>query len=197
MDSLKSEIAALAARWVAEEGLDYGAAKRRAVKQLGLPGRTALPGNDELEEAVAQYLALYCADTQPAELLALRRLALVWMERLAAFRPHLIGPVWQGTATRLSDITLQLFCDDCKSAELWLIDQGLSYEPRTAAGLRGEAVQALSLPVFCPELKESVGVHLLILDHDDIRGALRSDGKGRALRGGLEAVRQLLADGPA
>ena len=43
MDSLKSEIAATAARMVVEEGLEYGAAKRRAVKQLGLNARSALP----------------------------------------------------------------------------------------------------------------------------------------------------------
>ena len=36
------EIAAQAARWVVEEGLEYGAAKRRAAKQLGLSGRGAL-----------------------------------------------------------------------------------------------------------------------------------------------------------
>ena len=43
MDALKLEIAAVAARMVVEEGLEYGAAKHRAVKQLGLPSRTALP----------------------------------------------------------------------------------------------------------------------------------------------------------
>ena len=35
--------------------------------------------------------------------------AVEWMERMAAFRPHLGGAVWHGTATRLSDIYLQ-FC---------------------------------------------------------------------------------------
>ena len=45
MDSAKSEIAATAARMVVEEGLEYGPAKRRALRQLGLPARTALPDN--------------------------------------------------------------------------------------------------------------------------------------------------------
>ena len=88
MDSLKSELSAVAARLVVEEGLEYGPAKRRALKQMGLPLRTALPGNDEVEDAVVTYLSVFCADTQPGELLALRRLALVWMERMAVFRPH-------------------------------------------------------------------------------------------------------------
>ena len=103
---LTMEIAQTAARLAVEDGLDWGSAKRRALRELGLPARTALPDNEVLEAAVREYLALFCADTQPGELQALRRLALVWMERLAAFRPHLCGAVWYGSASRLSDICL-------------------------------------------------------------------------------------------
>ena len=192
MDSLKSEIAAMAARMVVEEGLEYGPAKRRAVKQLGLNARNALPDNDSLEDAVREYIALFRADTQPAELAALRRLALAWMERLAPFRPHLGGAVWHGTATRLSDIYIQLFCDDPKSAEIALIEKGVTYEARTVTGFRGEPVEALSLSSVSRELNEAIGVHLMIYDHDDVRGALRPDAKGRPPRGDLGAVRALL-----
>ncbi len=194
METLKSEISAVAARLVVEEGLEYGPAKRRAVKQMGLPLRTALPGNDEIEDAVVEYLSVFCADTQPGELLALRRLALVWMERMAAFRPYLGGAVWHGTATRLSDIYIQLFCDDSKSAEISLIDHQVDYVPRTVSGFNGEAVEALSVHAFCPDLKEDVGVHLLVYDHDDVRGALKPDAKGRLPRGDMVAVRRLLHD---
>lgn len=194
MDTQKSEISAAAARLVVEEGLEYGAAKRRAVKQLGLPARSALPGNDEIESAVMEYIALFCAETQPHELLALRRLALTWMERLAAFRPHLGGAVWHGTATRLSDIYIQLFCDDSKSAEISLLDQRVNYVPRTITGMHGESVEALSVHAFCADLNEEVGLHLLIYDRDDQRGALRPDAKGRSPRGDLAALRRLLHD---
>ena len=192
MDTLKSEIASAAARLVVEEGLEYGPAKRRAVKQLGLPARTALPGNDEIEEEVREYIALFCADTQPGELLALRQLAAVWMARLAEFRPHLGGAVWHGTATRLSDVYIQLFCDDCKSAEIALIDHQVSYVPHTVTGFHGESVEALSVHAFCAALKEEVGVHLMVYDHDDVRGALRPDAKGRSPRGDLVAVQRLI-----
>jgi hypothetical protein len=197
MESLKSEIAAVAARMVVEEGLDFGAAKRRAVKQMGLPGRTALPGNEEVEDEVMDYIALFCADTQPGELLALRRLALVWMARMSAFKPYLGGPVWHGSATRLSDIYLQLFCEDSKSAEIALIDHGVDYVPRTVTGFHGESVEALSVHAFCPELREEVGVHLLIYDWDDLRGALRPDARGRTPRGDVTAVRRLLDEAEA
>ena len=188
------EIAVQAARFVVEEGLEYGPAKRRAVKAMGLPQRTALPGNDVVEDEVRDYLQLFCSDSQPGELRALRRLALLWMERLQEFRPHLGGAVWHGTATRLSDVYLQLFCDDPKSAELSLIDHRVDYEPRTVAGFQGESVEALSIHAFSEELGEDIGVHLLIYDLDDLRGALKPDSRGRAPRGAIEAVRTLLKE---
>jgi hypothetical protein len=192
MESAKAEIAATAARLVVEEGLEYGPAKRRAVKQLGLNARTPLPDNDAVEDAVREYIELFCADTQPAELAALRKLAIVWMERLAQFRPYLGGAVWRGTATRLSDIYLQLFCDDPKSAEIALIEKDVTYDAQTVTGFHGEGVDALSISSLSPELGESIGVHLLIYDHDDLRGALKPDAKGRTPRGDLAAVRTLV-----
>lgn len=189
---VKLEIAQAAARLVVEEGLEYGGAKRRAVKQLGLPARTALPDNEAVEEAVREHIAIFCADTQPRELAALRRLALAWMERLAQFRPYLGGAVWHGTATRLSDIYIQLFCDDPKSAEMALIDNRVDYEARTVTGLHGEPVEALSFSSVSRDLGEVIGVHLLVYDHDDVRGALKPDSRGRSPRGDAQAVRALL-----
>ncbi|MDT9001164.1 hypothetical protein RQP53_17940 [Paucibacter sp. APW11] len=191
-----AEIAAAAARMVAEEGLEYGPAKRRALRQLGLPKQAALPSNDELEDEVRDYLALFCADTQPGELLVLRRLAAQWMARLAEFRPHLCGAVWRGTATRLSDIHLQLFCDDSKSAEIALINMSIDYEVGEAQGLRGEAVDMLVLAAPCREFGETVSIALSILDYDAQRGALKPDGRGRSERGDLAALRKLLDQEP-
>ena len=194
MDDLKEEIAATAARLVVEEGLEYGPAKRRAVKQLGVSARAALPDNDQLEAAVQEYIALFCADTQPQELQALRQLALEWMERLTQFRPHVGGAVWHGTATRRSDIYLQLFCDDPKSAEIALIDGGVRFEARSVPGLHGEMVDALSVHALCRPLNEQVGVHLLVYDLDDVRGALQPDTRGRRPRGDAAALRRLLQE---
>lgn len=195
---LSAEIAATAARLVVEEGMEYGQAKRRAARDLGGSDirKLDLPSNDELEDEVRSYLELFCADSQPGELKALRELALSWMERLAEFRPYLTGAVWRGTATRLSDVHLQLFCDDAKSAELALIDRGVSYHVGSIPGPRNENVDVLSITSPCPALGESVTVHLSILDHDDLRGALRTDGNGRSPRGGIAAVRKLMEVDP-
>lgn len=187
------EIAATAARLVVEEGLECGPAKRRAVKQLGVTGRAELPDNDSVEDAVREYLSVFCSDTQPAELAALRRLAVTWMKRLAEFRPHLTGAVWRGTATRLNDIHLQLYCDDSKSAEIQLINLNLPYEVGAVPGPRGTEVDRLSLTIPCQELGEPIGLHLTILDLDDLRGALKANSRGQTERGDLAAVEALLA----
>ncbi len=192
MTDLKDEIAASAAQCVVEEGLEYGPAKRRALKVLGLPPRTPLPNNDQVEAQVREYIELFCAETQPVELQALRQHALMWMTRLAEFRPYLGGAVWHGTATRLSDIYLQLFCDDAKSCEIELINKGVDFEARSVNGLHGEPVEALSIHSFCDALGEEIGVHLLINDYDDVRGALKLDAQGRSPRGDLAAVNQLI-----
>ena len=194
MNTVQEEIAATAARMVVEEGLEYGAAKRRAVKLLGLNSRAQLPNNDQVEEAVREYIDLFCADTQAVELLALRQLAAVWMGRLAEFRPHLSGAVWRGTATALSDIYLQLFCDDPKSAEIKLIDHQVRYEVSTVPGFQGEVVDALSMVCACPGLTQKAVVHLMIYDHDDLRGALKPDAQGRTQRGNLAALERLMKE---
>lgn len=193
MNDVALEIAATAARLVVEEGLAFGPAKHRAVKVLGLPGRTALPSNEVVENEVRDYIALFCADTQPGELQALRELAQVWMQRLSDFRPHLGGAVWQGWATRLCDIDLALFCDDPKSAEIALINQNQRYEVQSVRGLHGQDVEVLSLHSFCSALNEDVGVHLRIYDLDDMRGALLPDVQGRSPRGDLAALRRVMS----
>ena len=192
--ALTDEIAATAARLIVEEGMEYGPAKRRAARSLAgrQPRSAELPGNDRIEDEVRDYLAIFCADTQPAELAALRTVAAIWMERLAEFRPHLTGAVWRGTATRLNDVHLELFCDDSKAAELALIDRGIDYHVGSRSGPRNALVDVLSVSHTSPALGGSVTVHLTVLDHDDLRGALKPDARGRSERGDLAGLRKLL-----
>lgn len=197
-NQLSLEIARTAARLVVEEGATQGQAKRQALDELRVPARTPLPDNALMEEAIREHIALFCADTQAQELRALRQLALVWMDRLATFRPHLGGAVWAGTATQHSDVHLQLFCDDSKSAEIFLIDQGVNYSPSTVRGLHGKPVEVLTMAAqpLDPGAAHAhrVGVHLFIYDLDDLRGALRAGSDSRAPRGNTAAVRALLAE---
>ncbi len=193
--NMAQQIAATAARLVVDEGMEYAAAKRKALRALGRHSvrNTELPSNELVEDEVRDYLALFCADTQPAELAALRALALVWMDRLAEFRPHLAGAVWRGTATRLSAIHLDLYCDDAKSAEITLINQGVDYDVGSRPDARGGQVDLLRIAARCAALdNDTVTVFLSILDHDDLRGALKPDARGRNWRGDANALRRLL-----
>ena len=188
-------IAVAAARLIVEEGMEYGAAKRRAARDLGLNGRNGeLPGNDEIEDEVRAYLDLFHADTQPAELAELRRIAAFWMERLAAFRPHLTGAVWRGTATRLSSVCIDLFCDDSKSAEIALLDMRVDHDVSSVDGPRGRVLDVLNIQTPSRSLEGGVHVALTVRDYDDLRGALHRDARGRTDRGDLAALRAREAD---
>jgi hypothetical protein len=193
--SLAGEIAAAAARLIVEDGMEYGAAKRRIARELGVTRghERALPSNEAVEDEVRSYLALFRADTQPAEQAALRRVALRWMRRLAEFRPHLGGAVWRGTATRLSAIHLDLYADDPKAPEIALINLGIAYDASEGgSSRRGEPVSVLTLAERSAELGERVTLHLALHDHDDLRGALVPDAQGRSWRGDAKALAQLI-----
>jgi hypothetical protein len=191
MSSTTEEIAASAARLVVDEGMEYAAAKRKAARDVG--GRPELPSNEQVEDAVREHIDIFCADTQPAELHALREVAALWMQRLAEFRPHLSGAVWRGTATRLSSVHLDLYCDDTKAAEIMLINAGVNYDSGSLdrPGHR-EPLHVLTVASPSRALGESVTVHLLLHDLDDQRGALKPDNRGRSWRGDLVALRRLL-----
>jgi hypothetical protein len=189
------EIAAAAARLIVDEGMDYEQAKRRAARDFG--SRVEWPDNETVEDAVREHIAIFCADTQPAELAALRELALTWMERLAEFRPHLAGAAWRGTATRLSALRIELYADDGKAVEIALINAGVDYDvdslPRGPHHGRGEPLPVLTLASRSRELGEMITVHLIVHDSDDLRGALKPDSRGQTWRGDTAALRARLA----
>jgi hypothetical protein len=193
-DHLAAELCARAARLVAEEGLDYAAAKRRALRELGpVAGRGAsLPSNEAVEDAVREHLALFQADTQPGELRALRELALHWMVRLAELRPHLGGAVWRGTATRRSAVFIDLYCDDPKAAEIAFLNHGIVFDSHSEPGAGDDTV--LTVLARCKELQEMVSIHFIVHDHDDLRGALKPDARGQSWRGDIAALRRRLAE---
>lgn len=128
---VRLEIAMRAARLIAEDGLDYAGAKRRAARELlgrERPAGEHLPDNAMVEAELRSYQTLYQSDTQPLRLLDLRLLALRIMERFEQFAPVLIGAVANGTAGEHSDIHLQLFCDSAKDVEMQLLNDGIDFE---------------------------------------------------------------------
>ncbi len=192
-NSLTEELAAAAAALVVDEGMEYGAAKRKAARQQQ-GGRTELPSNEQLEDAVREHIALFCAGTQALELRALREVAQQWMQRLQEFRPHLSGSAWRGTATRLSAVHIDLYCDDTKAAEIALINTGVPFDAGSEPGTGREPLTVMTLASRSPALRDPVTVHLLLHDADDLRGALKPDARGRPWRGSLAALSNLLLE---
>src|SRR5690348_4280187 len=112
----RARIADVAARLIAEHGLaDWSLAKRKAARQLMLPERTMLPGDDEIESALAAHHALFGGEAHETTLRAQREEALAWLRLLASFAPTLVGGVAAGWATEHSDIRIELVADDSKS----------------------------------------------------------------------------------
>jgi len=206
--TLRQEIALRAARLIAEEGMDYASAKRKAARDLLGATRGAargagnwMPDNAEIEEEVRAWQTLFQADFQPARLVALRRAALQLMHLLAEFRPYLTGAALNGTAGEQSDIHLQLFPDSPKDVEIFLLNQAIDFEvhetPRTLrAGGRG-AGQRDQVETLCFMWQPAPGaaregVHLALYDPDDLRGALSGEGRGE--RAGLATLERLILE---
>ena len=129
--NIRRQIASTAARLIAEEGIrDYGLAKRKAARQLGIGPNEELPTNLEIEEAVRTYQSLSLADEQPEQLRMLRSAAVTLMAELARFSPYATGGVVDGTAGRFTAIELQVFADSAKEVELFLLNNGVDFDSR-------------------------------------------------------------------
>lgn len=183
-------IAAQAARLIAEDGLaDFGAAKRKAARQLGFHDRDGLPDNHEVEEALRAYQALYQNDEQRERLDWLRRTALEVMRLFAAHHPHLAGAVWNGTATRGAPIDIELFTDDTKQAEILLLDRGIAY--RSAEKPHFLRTLDARVPTLVFDWQDCE-VRVALFTRADERNALKPDAAGARERGRPEDVEALL-----
>jgi hypothetical protein len=176
---------------IAEDGADYGTAKRKAARQIlgnAKPNGDYLPDNAQIEDELRLYNELFFGDTQPARLLLLRKLALQLMLELAFFNPHLTGAVLNGTAGEHSDIHLQLFSDSHKDVEIFLINKNINFEVSEIPHFkrRGEPVERLSF------MWKNEGIHLALYLQDDLRGAIKQTSAGRLERADIEVVRSLV-----
>lgn len=182
----RRRIAHEAARMIAEDGgMDYGFAKRKAARQLGMPDSRNLPDNREIEEALRSYQALYQGQEQQERLSLLREIAVEYMQMLEDFDPHLTGPVLNGTAGRHSDIDLQLFTDSSKELEFFLMNRRLDYRQGEARG-DGQIYPRYSLE------DPRAAVELTIYPTTELRHMRRLQADGTPKRARLEQVRALL-----
>lgn len=188
---MRARIAAAAARLMAEDGIDdFAFAKRKAARQLGASDTQSLPGNEEIEAELRAYQSLYQGDEQRERIRELREVALDAMQSLSAFRPYLAGPVLKGTAGRYADIDLQLFTDDPKQVELFILNRHLDYDVGELRHYCGD--EPRGVPVLRVEWR-GVPVNIAVYAAKDERTALKATPSGRPIeRAGIPAVSALL-----
>jgi hypothetical protein len=181
-----ARIASLAARLMAEDGLDdYSIAKRKAASILGLPANARLPENAEVEAELRAYQRLFQERELGARLAALRQKAVDFMGTVRPFHPYLSGAVLDGTAGKGADIDLQLFPDSAKEVEIFLLNRRIEYRHNTPRAERAEAV----LTVY----DDGTAINLIVYPPQDERVVFRTrDGRVRP-RARIDAVRRLLA----
>lgn len=136
-------LASTAARLMAEDGVsDFAEAKKKAARQLGLPANITLPSDNEIATELRIYNALYQQEHHQ-HLLAMRKEALLWLERLAPFQPYLSGSVADGNITEYSDIDIQLFPDSAKEVEIFLLNRQIDFVHEEPRNDKAEAVLVL------------------------------------------------------
>jgi hypothetical protein len=195
---LRAEIAVSAARMIAEDGADYGSAKRKAARQILGANKIRsdlLPDNAQIEEEVRLHNALFFGETQPARLRQLRLLALELMSALSQFSPYLTGAVLNGTAGEHSEIYLQLFTDSAKDVEIFLLNKNIQFEVSESPHFRNghEAVETISF-LMRQENAESEGIHLSLYHVDDLRGSVKTQASKRPERANAETLRRLMEE---
>jgi len=185
-DRTRASICDTAARLIAEEGIsDYSQAKRKALRQLGLPESTPLPSNAEVEAALREWQAVFQDEEQIERVAHLRRKAAELMEILQEFRPYLTGSVLDGTAGRYAEIDLQLFADSAKEIEIFLLNRGVPYSHATPRNDRAEAVLVVE--------SEDAVANLVVYPTLDERISPKGRDGRRRERARLTAVKALLA----
>lgn len=159
---MREQLAHQAAKLMAESGItDHAMAKQKAARQLGATETQHLPSNQEVDEALLSYRALYQQDSHPESLTLLREEALAAMQLLEQFHPYLTGSVLSGTADEQSDINLILFSDDAKAVLLFLLKHNLEFEDgewRARVSGREETVPSYTLTV-----ESGAQIHIIVL----------------------------------
>ncbi|MGA9852892.1 MAG: hypothetical protein WBR15_08190 [Gammaproteobacteria bacterium] len=194
MDDSRRLLALEAARIMADEGVrDFRFAKRKAAERLGFDMRNLhLPTNLEVEQALGTHQRLFQADSQPAQLRHLRKIAREAMRMLNGFDARLVGPVLAGTADHHAIIYLHVFSEPPERVAIFLMEKNIPYEVsarklKTAAGMQRE------YPVY-RFVAGDTPVELTVFGVDGIREAPASPVDGRPMRrASLHDVDTLLA----
>lgn len=163
--NLRQLVADETARLVYEEGYrDYRIAKQKAAQRLGADSQAKnQPSNEEIEQALHDYVQLLDQDEHQASLKLHREIALEAMEFLQPFQPFLTGSALDGTSGPLSAVTLHLSANRAEDVIFHLEEQHIPFqiqERKVKAGKRQDYFPLLRLYV------DNVEVELMIFPDD-------------------------------
>ena len=181
-----------AARLMYEDGVDqYLDAKRIASKRLLGKETKYLPSNGEIADELQRISRFHQADTHQSTLFEMRLLALDIMEKLALFRPRLIGSVSTGRIRQGSDIDIHVFSDHQEALYLHLDALEWQYDTRQVWIQRGNQQVEYTHVYF----DEQYPVELSVYPSNDIRitGRSSTDGK-RINRISVSRLRTLIEE---
>lgn len=195
---LRQELAAAAAALIAEEGLDYASAKRKAYDRAtgGHGSRLAkqdLPSNEEVEDALREYQQIFQSDHQPQRLASLRQKTLALMQLLREFRPMTSGAIVNGTASDHTDIHIQCYADNAKALGFFLLDHNIQSDATTSDGDPRAGRGARDLETLVIQWQGELAV-ITIYPETDLRSAQKTDSRGRPLRADIDALSQLIKE---
>ena len=193
-DSIRARqvVAQEAARIIVDHGVrDYRVAKQKAAERLGVNGRGSLPGNAEVEAAIAEHLQIFGGEAHDNLLRLMRTAAISAMEMLADFSPRLVGPVLAGTADENSAVNLHVFADSPEMIAMEIGDRGIQFRAyeRRLKTRRGQIEMYAGFEFsHCNETIQATAFPI-----DGIRQAPMSPIDGRPMRRvALDGVQDLL-----
>lgn len=156
-DQQRREIAVMAARFIADEGLiSFREARHRAATALHASQRD-LPDDQEILAALREHLELFEPD-HAAAVEDLRLAALQVMDVLAPFKPQVTGCAAEGLAPEGALIELLLWADSEKDVEMTLMKANIRYEVSPTRDPR-------SVIIHCHDSEPAVDLRILAPGH--------------------------------
>ena len=127
---VKKHIASIAAEIIIEEGVsDYLYAKKKAAKYLNYNSYQILPSNNEIDEAIRDYQATFPSNNV-ADFIFYQDIAIKIMSELEPFNPLITGTLQEGRVTNNQKILINLFTDNFKEIEYFLLSNNYQFKTK-------------------------------------------------------------------
>ena len=127
---VKKHIASMAAEIIIEEGVsDYLYAKRKAAKYLNYTSYQTLPSNNEIDEAIREHQATFPTDNTE-DFIFYKEIAIKIMHELESFNPLITGTLQEGRVTNNQKILINLFADNFKEIEYFLLSNNYQFKTK-------------------------------------------------------------------